>query len=69
MYWQTSVEERVDGLSVRQGVVHETDVTAGGGRVQFKVWIWLRLANRRVIANGKDGDQEGMWDGVRWCAK
>lgn len=68
VYRQASVEERVDRLSVRQGVVHETDVTTGGGRVQFKVWVWLRLANSGP-RRARDGDQEGMWDGVRWCAK
>lgn len=68
VYWQASVEERVDGLSVRQGVVHEADVTTGGGRVQLKVWVWLRLANSGP-RRARDGDQEGMWDGVRWCAQ
>lgn len=39
MQWQATVEERVDGLPVRQGIVHKANVTAGGGRVQFKIRV------------------------------
>lgn len=39
MEGETSVEERVDGLTVRQGVVHKTNVAARRRRMEFEVWV------------------------------
>lgn len=40
--WETAVQERVDRLAVRQGVVDETKVPACSSRVELEVWNWRR---------------------------
>jgi len=41
--WKYTVEDRVDWLSMRNGILDEADVARGGGGVETEVWDWRRL--------------------------
>lgn len=52
------MEDRVDRLAVRQGIVHKSEVTARGRRVEFEVGDWMdviRVIMVRVDPFGEEG--------------
>lgn len=73
--WETTVQERVDRLAVRQGVVHEADIAAGCCRVQFEVWDWWRCGRGDVSSPSQDkvertfaqGRPRGRWERSEKC--